>query len=524
MPQTNNSEPRNKHSTVWLDLPPGFNIETSPDRLIITRKWFSPKYIGLAIFALSINVMLVLLVATANFWLYVFLPHTWAAIGTAYYALTGILNTMTITVTASRIMVEHGPIPYPGNIQLKAKHLSQLYTKEINTRTRTYEVRMKTVNGQDLSLVRNLDYAEQARYLENQIEEFLGIEDEPVAGELNYFATKNQRTIPDSWQRFARINQLDQKAYGVGGIYHGYEVSLMPHHDGSPGWIKIHLTLAVKCQANSPSSGTTPESERSLTKDDVAGLFNPTHLPFSLKGKVSIQPNGREIVYEEPGLKASSEQLQSILDTLCRLIAAYPRIVALGGEVVPVLQPIAAEKEYLLQSFFAQLPQEKDHPLRSVAVQLIEDIAQNTAPLQRQLKQLLCKRCLARCTAHTVSIPGMDKVKYYGCRLCHQNSELYEVDRVIAVLDTRMAAEPVQHNQTLCVNWLANRTLFDFDDVEIIEASDLDVERFVVQVGNDTDPVRRVQYGRKRCSVSAQSQISLNSRRILQKTFGQIMG
>ena len=71
-------------------------------------------------------------------------------------------------------------------------------------------------------------------------------------------------------------------------------------------------------------------------------------------------------------------------------------------------------------------------------------------------------------------------------------------------------------------NWLKYKTLFDFDMVEIINATDEDVERFVVQVGNDTDQTRKKRYKNMDCIVGLNCNLSENTIRILQRTFGQV--
>jgi hypothetical protein len=64
--------------------------------------------------------------------------------------------------------------------------------------------------------------------------------------------------------------------------------------------------------------------------------------------------------------------------------------------------------------------------------------------------------------------------------------------------------------------------LFDFEQVEIIQATDEDVERFAVQVGNDTDPVRQPHYAQMQRFIAPQCQLSENSLRVLQIMFGQV--
>jgi hypothetical protein len=65
--------------------------------------------------------------------------------------------------------------------------------------------------------------------------------------------------------------------------------------------------------------------------------------------------------------------------------------------------------------------------------------------------------------------------------------------------------------------------LFDFDQVEIIQASDEEVERFAVQVGNDTDLVREPRYREMICKIGPECRLSENTIRILEKMFGEII-
>jgi hypothetical protein len=74
----------------------------------------------------------------------------------------------------------------------------------------------------------------------------------------------------------------------------------------------------------------------------------------------------------------------------------------------------------------------------------------------------------------------------------------------------------------LLINWSVYRALFDFDRIKIIQATDEDVERFAVQVGNDTDPFRQPRYKKMDCAIGLRCQLSENTLRILQHTFGQV--
>jgi hypothetical protein len=85
-----------------------------------------------------------------------------------------------------------------------------------------------------------------------------------------------------------------------------------------------------------------------------------------------------------------------------------------------------------------------------------------------------------------------------------------------------METEWVKQPEDWYINWLQRRELFDFSRVEIVQATDEDVERFAVQVGNDTDEWRKPRYKQIPCAVSAQCQLSENTLRILERMFGAV--
>lgn len=71
-------------------------------------------------------------------------------------------------------------------------------------------------------------------------------------------------------------------------------------------------------------------------------------------------------------------------------------------------------------------------------------------------------------------------------------------------------------------NWLTKQRIFDFDEVRILHATDEEIERFVIQVGNDTDVVRKSKQKAIRCLIASDCGISENSVRVLKHILGQI--
>ena len=50
-----------------------------------------------------------------------------------YYAITGLVNHTTVTLTASKVAVRHGPLPWPGSRALDRTEVEQLYVSRQET-------------------------------------------------------------------------------------------------------------------------------------------------------------------------------------------------------------------------------------------------------------------------------------------------------------------------------------------------------------------------------------------------------
>jgi hypothetical protein len=117
------------------------------------------------------------------------LLHVAVGIGLTYYVVAGWFNRTHVRVGLGKIAVRHRPIPWFGNKELEGSNLKQLYAKEKlsysrNSTSATYEVHAITHNGQNIKLVGGLETSEQALYIEQEIEKYLGIEDIRVKGEI----------------------------------------------------------------------------------------------------------------------------------------------------------------------------------------------------------------------------------------------------------------------------------------------------------------------------------------------------
>ena len=316
------------------------------------------------------------------------------------------------------------------------------------------------------------------------------------------------------WGSFARSKGLKHQKSSllipsrVTGIYRGYKVELALHFTISTIYSrKVHTVM----QVTAPSVGNPGKNNRQeiLVRPKVgsiAKLLAPHGLP-NLSKQPEATVGGSVIFYKEDGPMAEVRVLRRTLELLCDITDGYPLVVKRGGKAISELQEIAGNRAHLLQK---------------IAVQLLRDIAADTTVrLKSRISHLFCPHCLTRFGPRQIEIAWIDEVTYYGCRRCGQSRE-FEEGEIVAVLDLTMPAEQLWQGQTLRVNWLARRAFFDFDAIEIIHASDEDVERFAVQAGNDTDPMRRRKYPKIHCFISSETHLALNTLRILQKIFGRI--
>lgn len=178
-----------------VPLPKGYAVDDSSGRFRLTRRWFSPKAFFFLFFSLFWNgILSVFLVAIATgqvpLPVLAFLSlHLAVGVGMAYFTLCSFVNHTVVEVDGERLLVRHRPLPWPGAPTVPIADLQQLFSREKvshgkNGTSVTYELHASLRSGGVLRLLSGLDTPEQALFVEQQLENRLGIRDEPVAGEL----------------------------------------------------------------------------------------------------------------------------------------------------------------------------------------------------------------------------------------------------------------------------------------------------------------------------------------------------
>lgn len=182
-------------------VPEKFEIVENYDELTIEWRWFNWVILFLIPFCVVWNGFLVFWYsmvlgmgdhpgAPSLFFLVAPLIHVAVGVGLTYSTLAGLFNSTTISVKRDLLSVRHGPLPWLGQHDVQTFDLEQLYcnsriSRGKNTTTTYYSVHALLQGGKELKLISNLTNKQEALYLEYKIEQHLGIEDAPVAGEMS---------------------------------------------------------------------------------------------------------------------------------------------------------------------------------------------------------------------------------------------------------------------------------------------------------------------------------------------------
>ena len=182
------------HSKSEVQLPKRMSAGQVDLGYQITIKWFSPKFIFFLIFCLFWDGILSVFVFTfisqgEPHMILILSVHGLAGLGLTYYTIAGFLNTTIISIAGDQISVKMTPLPWFGMKTINAAGMQQFYCKQKisrgrNSTTITYEVHVKSADSGDYKLIAGLDKEEQAFFIEQEIEKYLGIKDVPVQGEL----------------------------------------------------------------------------------------------------------------------------------------------------------------------------------------------------------------------------------------------------------------------------------------------------------------------------------------------------
>jgi hypothetical protein len=166
------------------------------DRFVVTRSWFSPQLFFQLFFCVAWDGFLVFWYATAiaapakaGPFMFVFpIAHVAVGLALTYRTLAGFLNKTWIIATGESLTIRHAPLPWRGNRTIAVSDVHQIFCEKVASKGRrgsstSYALSVVLADGRKLQLITALPSADQALFLEQQLEERLGIVAAPVGGE-----------------------------------------------------------------------------------------------------------------------------------------------------------------------------------------------------------------------------------------------------------------------------------------------------------------------------------------------------
>lgn len=206
----NKSEgPANRKPSIDVPVPERFTVEDDGHALTIRFGWFQWILLFLLFFVIAWDSFLI-----GWYWMltsgpfggnngmpdpfmlifFVFpIAHVAVGVGLTYFVLAGFLNSTVIRVVDGMLSVQHGPLPWRGNLDLLTDGIEQIYCQNKLHTSRDEDGRSSTsmhyevhavVAGQKRKLLSGLREADQALFVEQTLERFLKIEDRAVPGEM----------------------------------------------------------------------------------------------------------------------------------------------------------------------------------------------------------------------------------------------------------------------------------------------------------------------------------------------------
>ena len=177
-------------------MPPGVEMLALLSEISIEYRWRRNVNSFLVFFTIMWNIIvlpmaLVMVLSGEVIGLLVMSAHLIVGISLIYYILTMFINKTYITVDRRELRVEHRPLKFPfyPNRVISVHDLKQIYFERyVASRTNNrpnyaFQVIAILHNEERINLLKGLKTQRQGRFIEQEIERFLNIEDQEVAEE-----------------------------------------------------------------------------------------------------------------------------------------------------------------------------------------------------------------------------------------------------------------------------------------------------------------------------------------------------
>lgn len=113
-------------------------------------------------------------------------------------------------------------------------------------------------------------------------------------------------------------------------------------------------------------------------------------------------------------------------------------------------------------------------------------------------------------------------IEYLGCRKCKSTIFGVQAPVVYLIIDRTMKTKMERFPDRIHLNHLALKQTVDFDHVHIGPCDSEDIRSLCIEIGNDTDPVRRKAYAKANCSIDAATSLNKDIYNLLSTHFRSV--
>lgn len=194
-PSKFNSQHQNE---LEVPLPEGLNLSHTNQGLRIVRKWRIGVVWFMVFFTIFWNLFIIGWMMAAYYSGAIIMAafgslHAAIGIGLAYSTVAMLFNKTIIDITHDSLSISIGPVPWFGSKVIRSYDIKQIYCKEHFSHSSNrsgpsinYTVHAVLQDGSQQQVSRNLQNSQQALYIEQEIEKFLGIEPQHVKGAFRH--------------------------------------------------------------------------------------------------------------------------------------------------------------------------------------------------------------------------------------------------------------------------------------------------------------------------------------------------
>lgn len=172
-------------STMAIEeaLPSGVVVARDGKNLVLTWRW--KRLLGLALSAAALfwNVQIWPLILAGTIPLVFAVTHGGAGLFITYLALSKLVNKTRVEISFGHLSVRHGPLPWPGTLDLAVDGLEQFHVVSRRVKTKNgsrtaYDVVVDQKDGPRVTVLKDVATSQHAYSIERVLEQHLGIVDD----------------------------------------------------------------------------------------------------------------------------------------------------------------------------------------------------------------------------------------------------------------------------------------------------------------------------------------------------------